>query len=246
MADTVQTGHTRPKPDSGSSSPIGKKPRLEASSEGAVPPSSGTAKQKPAPVTSHKKSAKKEARKAKKKGLHLAPEPYSTEDVLWHDVASVLGKEAVEKAIEEETEWNSPFEFREEVELEVHSMSSNGACAIIVLSYYAPKFTVPLSGEALALAAAPRHNWVVVVPFSLPGEKIRARVYRSSRLHSVADLVSVVTPNTNIRDQSLVKCKYFGKCAGCQYQMIPYETQLDLKRTVVTKAYANFSGRTFL
>jgi tRNA/tmRNA/rRNA uracil-C5-methylase (TrmA/RlmC/RlmD family) len=98
------------------------------------------------------------------------------------------------------------------------------------------------AGEGLAIAPAPRHNWIVVVPLCLPGERIRARVYRHSRLHSVADLVSVEEPNNDLRDSSRIKCKYFGQCAGCQYQMLSYDTQLDLKRTVVVKAYRNFSG----
>ena len=73
-----------------------------------------------------KKTTRKEARKAKKKGHHIPPEPYSTEDVLWRDVVTVLGQDVVDTAINEGTEWDSPFEFREEVELMVHSLSSNG------------------------------------------------------------------------------------------------------------------------
>lgn len=80
--------------------------------------------------TSLKKSAKKEARKAKKKGQHVLPEPYSTDDVLWRDVISVLGQDIVDNIIEEGTEWDSPFEFREEVDVEVHSLSSNGVCRL--------------------------------------------------------------------------------------------------------------------
>ena len=101
-------------------------------------------------------------------------------------------------------------------------------------------------GEGLAVAPEPRHKWVVVVPTCLPGEKIRGRVYRHSRLHSVADLVSIETPNNDLRDSSRIQCKYFGKCAGCQYQMLSYETQLELKRTVVVKAYQNFSGTVYI
>lgn len=52
-------------------------------------------------------------------------------------------------------------------------------------------------------------------------------------------------PNNEMRDMSRVKCKYFGTCAGCQYQMLSYDTQLDLKRTVVVKAYQNFSSACF-
>lgn len=76
-------------------------------------------------------------------------------------------------------------------------------------------------------------------------------------MHSFADLVEVVIANDDLRDPSRVQCKYFGVCAGCQYQvlaifyhirasshysqMLSYETQLDLKRDVVAKAYKNFS-----
>ena len=39
-----------------------------------------------------------------------------------------------------------------------------------------------------------------------------------------------------------VKCQYFGKCAGCQYQMLDYDVQLEVKKGVVERAYENFSG----
>ena len=62
-------------------------------------------------------------------------------------------------------------------------------------------------------------KWVIVTPLSLPGERIRARVYRHSRLHSHADLLEVLEPNPEWRDMSRVQCQYFGECAGCQYQV---------------------------
>ncbi|KAA1475389.1 S-adenosyl-L-methionine-dependent methyltransferase [Dentipellis sp. KUC8613] len=168
-----------------------------------------------------KKAAKKDARKQRKKHKHVLPEPGTSEDVVYKDVVAVLGQAAVDEAIASGTEWESPFGFLEEVEVTVSAMSS--------------------SGEALALATIERRPWVIVVPFALPGERLRARVYRQSRLHSFADLVSIEEPNNELRDMSRVKCKYFGKCAGCQYQMLSYETQLDLKRDVVVKAYQNYS-----
>jgi tRNA (uracil-5-)-methyltransferase len=127
MADTAQTGQTRPNPcsSSSSSSPIGKKPRLEKHAE--APVTDQVQGQSMAGTTlKGKKTTRKEARKAKKKGLHIPPEPYSTEDVLWRDVVAVLGQDVVDTAVNEGTEWDSPFEFREEVELIVHSLSSNG------------------------------------------------------------------------------------------------------------------------
>ncbi|KAF8061735.1 S-adenosyl-L-methionine-dependent methyltransferase [Lyophyllum atratum] len=149
------------------------------------------------------------------------PELCSTEDVLWRDVIAVLGQDVVDKALEEGTEFDSPFEFHQEVELEISSICS--------------------SGEAIARSSDDQHPWTVILPFALPGEKVLARIYRNARLHSFADLLKVITPNPALRDDSRVKCQYFGSCAGCQYQMLSYETQLDLKRDVVVKAYRNFS-----
>ncbi|EJD04514.1 S-adenosyl-L-methionine-dependent methyltransferase [Fomitiporia mediterranea MF3/22] len=104
------------------------------------------------------------------------------------------------------------------------------------------KPTLFSKGEGLAIAPSPRPPWVVIVPFALPGEKIRARIYRNARLHSFADFLGVVQPNTSMRDMNRVRCRYFEKCGGCQYQMLSYETQLDLKRDVVARAYETFSG----
>ncbi|KAI9452425.1 S-adenosyl-L-methionine-dependent methyltransferase [Lactarius psammicola] len=134
----------------------------------------------------------------------------------------VSSHELVEKAEADGIQWESPFGFKEEVELTVSSISS--------------------SGEGLALAPSSKGPWVVAVPFVLPGEVIRARVYRHAKMYSLADLISVEVPNPELRDMSRVKCKYFGTCAGCQYQMLSYETQLDLKRNVVVKAYQNYSN----
>lgn len=126
-------------------------------------------------------------------------EPYSHDDVLWNDVRALLGTDTVRSA-----DWESPFHFREEIDVVVDRLSSHG--------------------DALALGPPHRQPWVIVAPFALPGEHIRVRVYRSAHLHSFADLVSVITPNPDWRDDSRVQCKYFGKCSGCQYQvrLIPY------------------------
>lgn len=78
------------------------------------------------------------------------------------------------------------------------------------------------TGDAVAVPtneAQQKTPWVVIVPFSLPGEVVRAKVYRNARMHSVADLIGVVTPNPDMRDDSRVGCRYFGKCGGCQYQV---------------------------
>ncbi|KAI0045363.1 S-adenosyl-L-methionine-dependent methyltransferase [Auriscalpium vulgare] len=194
-----------------------KKPRLELDTEEHIPVESIATSSKPSTAVKPKTQSKRSKRRQK----HTLPEAGTLEDVIFHEVTELLGKAAVDEAIAAGTEWNAPFEAREEVDLTVTSMSANG--------------------EGLAIAPASKRPWVVVTPFSLPGETIRARVYRHGRMYSHADLISVDTPNPELRDMGRVQCQYFGKCAGCQYQMLSYEAQLKLKRDVVVRAYKTYS-----
>ena len=80
-----------------------------------------------------------------------------------------------------------------------------------------------LDGE---LAAEGGDGWVVMVPFALPGELVRARVWSNRRRHSQADLLSVIVPSSA---RVAPKCPLFGECGGCQYQHLTYEAQLEWK-----------------
>ena len=65
----------------------------------------------------------------------------------------------------------------------------------------------------------------VPVPF-LPGERVRARVYRNDKNCSCADLVEVLEPSP---ERVEPRCPVFGYCGGCQYQHLNYEAQLKWK-----------------
>lgn len=99
-----------------------------------------------------------------------------------------------------------------------------------------------LSSTGDGLSMRPGSSQVYVTPFVVPGDKARVKVYRHhlDDKHTVADFVSIVTPSPD-RDDSKINCKYFSKCGGCQFQMLGYDKQLELKKTVLEKAYQNFS-----
>lgn len=80
-----------------------------------------------------------------------------------------------------------------------------------------------------------------VVPFTLPGDRVSAKIIRHTDTHSVTDFLAVVRASPD-RDDSLVGCKYFATCSGCQLQMLPYEKQLDHKKRVIERAYAHFAS----
>jgi 23S rRNA (uracil1939-C5)-methyltransferase len=70
----------------------------------------------------------------------------------------------------------------------------------------------------------------VFIPFALPGETVRARVVEEKRGHLRAELIEVLTPS---RERITPKCKHFGQCGGCHYQVLPYPAQLETKTGIL-------------
>lgn len=99
-----------------------------------------------------------------------------------------------------------------------------------------------LSSTGDGLAIHPSSDQIYVVPFAVPGDTVRVKVVRHNEAnhYSNADFISVVKAGP-LRDDSRINCKYFSKCSGCQFQMLEYPTQLKHKRSIVEKAYKNFS-----
>lgn len=100
----------------------------------------------------------------------------------------------------------TPFAYHEEVELTIDKLSNQGD------------------------GVGRIDNWVVFVPYALPGEKVRARIYRNDKNCSMADLVEVLEPSP-LRVKPL--CPVFGYCGGCQYQHLDYGAQLEWKTAQV-------------
>ena len=68
----------------------------------------------------------------------------------------------------------------------------------------------------LGLGIARDNGWVIQVPFVLPGELVRVRIYRNHKNYSDADCMEILIPSS---DRVEAKCELFGTCGGCQYQM---------------------------
>lgn len=66
------------------------------------------------------------APKRTKKPKRTPADPGSPQDVISREVLSLLGSELVARAESDGLDWESPFGFREEVELTVSSISSTG------------------------------------------------------------------------------------------------------------------------
>jgi tRNA/tmRNA/rRNA uracil-C5-methylase (TrmA/RlmC/RlmD family) len=111
-----------------------------------------------------------------------------------------------------------PFDYHQEIEVLIDSLTNLG------------------SGVARV------DGWVVFVPFSLPGETVRARIYRNDKNCSHADLVEVLVPSP---DRIAPVCPLFGECGGCQYQHLDYQKQLDWKTRQVGELMKHMAGVVF-
>ena len=109
-----------------------------------------------------------------------------------------------------------PFEYHQELELQVDSLTNLG-------------MGVCRHGE----------GWVVMVPFVIPGERIRARVFRNYANYSDADLIEVLEASP---DRVEPQCSLFKTCGGCQYQHVQYARQLAEKTDQVRELMEKIGG----
>ena len=120
---------------------------------------------------------------------------------------------------------DQPFAYHAELELEIATLTNLGSGL----------GRVPLPGETEA-------KWVVMVPFALPGERVRVRVFRNHKNYSEADIVTVLTPSL---ERVAAPCPLFGRCGGCQYQHLAYTGQLAWKRRQVAEVLQHLAGVEF-
>jgi 23S rRNA (uracil1939-C5)-methyltransferase len=74
------------------------------------------------------------------------------------------------------------------------------------------------------------------IPFTMPGDTVKAVVSQGRRGLYSAVLENVENPSPN-RIQS--KCVHFGSCGGCRWQHIPYEMQLRYKEEYIKKCFSS-------
>jgi tRNA/tmRNA/rRNA uracil-C5-methylase (TrmA/RlmC/RlmD family) len=78
--------------------------------------------------------------------------------------------------------------------------------------------------------SAPIEGTSVSVPFTTPGDRVRASVWHRGREGMTADLLEILAP---ARDRTAPPCPLHGTCGGCQLQHLPYRRQLEWKASVV-------------
>ncbi len=86
--------------------------------------------------------------------------------------------------------------------------------------------------EELPSTISSWQEWEVRVPMVLPGERIRARIFKNFDTYSEGDLVEVLSASA---ERIQPHCSLAGKCGGCQFQHLSIETQRRWKTEHVRK-----------
>lgn len=66
----------------------------------------------------------------------------------------------------------------------------------------------------------------ILVPATLPGETVRGSVIRNWKQRLLLEPEEIIQPH---KDRVQPRCKHFTLCAGCQFQHLDYDRQLELK-----------------
>ncbi len=192
----------------------------QTTSEQAASTSAAALTSANASIAQEKQARKADARRSRQKRKDYAKQLTKTgREPIEFDIENLLGVRKVTDILSEGAEYQNKFERGTRLTLRIECLDAHGD----------------------GLAVAPGRDWVVAVPHVLPEEKVVVDIVSNERLYSKAKLIEVLK-KSDTRQDSLVRCQYFGDCGGCQYQMMDYARQLEIKRGVVERAFSRFSG----
>jgi 23S rRNA (uracil1939-C5)-methyltransferase len=82
-------------------------------------------------------------------------------------------------------------------------------------------------------------GYLVFVPDTAPGDRVRARLWRVKPAYADADLIEIESPSPT---RTTPPCPHFGPCGGCAWQHLRYDDQLRAKASIVRESLADIAG----
>jgi tRNA/tmRNA/rRNA uracil-C5-methylase (TrmA/RlmC/RlmD family) len=130
-----------------------------------------------------------------------------------------------------------PLQIGDKISLTIHDIAfgGEGVGRVQVTRDLGP-VTGNLPDNATALDPRPStlDSFVVFVPFVLNDEVVEVEITEIKKNFARAKLLRVEKPSP---ERVEPPCLYFGKCGGCQYQHIAYETQLKIKQKQIADLF---------
>ncbi|HUI31785.1 MAG TPA: 23S rRNA (uracil(1939)-C(5))-methyltransferase RlmD [Candidatus Acidoferrales bacterium] len=95
--------------------------------------------------------------------------------------------------------------------------------------------SIALEGKAIAKI----DGYVIFVSGGVPGDIVKAKVFKRKRDYAEAKVVEIVKPSSF---RAVPRCRYFGICGGCKWQNLDYEEQIRFKRQQVIDVFERIGG----
>src|SRR6266850_5641491 len=80
------------------------------------------------------------------------------------------------------------------------------------------------------LGLAHAEGRTIMVALAATGDRLRVRIDRVKGNVSFASIEEIITPSPSRVDPP---CPYFGRCGGCDFQQMNYQSQLDAKAEII-------------
>ncbi len=96
--------------------------------------------------------------------------------------------------------------------------------------------TLLQNGNALAHT---EDGFVVFVPAGAPDETVKAQIIKVTKTYAVAKILEIIQPSSHRTEDG---CPFAGKCGGCVFCHIDYDTESLYKKTAVNDALSRIGG----
>lgn len=87
-------------------------------------------------------------------------------------------------------------------------------------------------------SVARKDGLVYFVKGAIAGDRVNAMVIKKKKNYCMANMLELIEPSS---ERIEPKCKYFGTCGGCSWQMLDYQNQLKWKRQHVIDSFEHIA-----
>lgn len=92
-----------------------------------------------------------------------------------------------------------------------------------------------MSGEGIVKLGA----YPVFVPFAIVGEQVKIKITYAKKDYAFGELIEVLSPS---KDRIKPRCRYFGRCGGCDLQHLDAPMQEEVKRLNLVRTLMKNAG----
>jgi 23S rRNA (uracil1939-C5)-methyltransferase len=109
----------------------------------------------------------------------------------------------------------------------------------VELEVGAAAFSAKGESSSEGKSVARLNDFVIFVEGGVPGDVVKARIFKVKKSFAEARVVEVIKPS---EFRTTPRCQHFGVCGGCKWQHVDYQLQLKFKQQHVVDAFERIGG----